>query len=426
MSDDKNNTQLDIERAYSKLTSGDEAGSKDIFHKYIPCMGHIDFHYALYSLEEAVYFSDEFLNPKKYQHGTSYARIMRAEMKKAHKQNPIETYKLLSWSKTHEVSTHDKVRNSDSGMDLLRTALERGVHNDKRTVYKQALDAYKDKFELETYIVFLANLLLIQKGQDFEEAPFKSFKLAINNKLIHDGKYMKKGLAVSWLRDNSAGRLKQLLNLSYITPIRNLSGHHSYTVSTRYRRFETETGNYSLKEVFKRLHLLTRLHVSISLGASLALFEYDPDLGSHLTNFGIKDWVYNHENKTLTIPQFFGNFDPTQKHKTIGFYTPPVKGKGNIVSIHFDDNRVYPYDLRVIAGKGTLGMLERLKLESKVKVVIISIAPEIEPFTRLDGFPRIDVMGIPMVAIDSHEMTLKVDNAAIEKVVEVLKDLPLS
>lgn len=416
----------DIQLAYSKLEAGKELAAKKIFCKYIPCFDSIDFHYALYSLEEADYFSDELLNPQKYLHGISYARIIRSAIKQAHDTNSAETYGLLKWSKQEEIATHRKVQNSDSGMNLLQEAIKNGVKLAKNPVYKQSLDAYKDKFELETYIIFLANLLLIQQGKDFSPKPFKKYRLATSDgRPIHNGRDLKKGLAATWLIENSTGRLKQLVEMSYKSKIRNMSGHHSYIVNTRYRRFESKSGRLSLKETFHRLDLLTRFQMSISLGASLALFEHDPELGSHLTNLGIMDWSYNSKSKILSIAQYFGNFDPDKKRGLVGFYTPPLKGKEKVVSIHFDDSRIYPYDSRVIASKQTLAMLSSLNEEKEVKVQVTSVAPPIKPFSELIKLPRVNVMGTEMIVVGCSEQVLQLDQLAVKKVVKLLSKQPL-
>ncbi|MBX6334662.1 hypothetical protein IRY61_04990 [Candidatus Saccharibacteria bacterium] len=423
MTESEKTAEQDFNKAYGLLALGKESAAAKIFRKYLPCMGHIDFHYALYSIEEAAHFEDEYLNPAKLRHGTSFARIIKSEIDRAHKQNPGEAYKLLEWSKTNEVGTHEKVRNSNSGMDLIHAVATQGLDHDKRSVYKQAVDAYKDKFEVEVFLVFLANLLLIQKGNDFSDTPFKKYRLLVNGERVHKGRNLSKGLAVSWLTENAQGAFGRLIEACYITSLRNLSGHHAYTINTRYRRIEANGQNISLRKIFLHLRLLSRMHLSISLEASLALFEHEPFLGPYLNDLGIQDWGYDYKNKTLVISQFFGNFDPKRKHKTVGFYTPPVRGKENIVSINFDHNTVYPYDSRVIASKGTLDMLIRIQAESKVKTVLLGVAPEISPFTKLKNFPRTNVMGTPMIIVNSIETELVVDQASAKKVAETLSQL---
>lgn len=418
-------TEQDIDKGYEKLLAGNEKSARRFLRGHVPQMGYIDFHYGLYSLEEAIHFSDDLLNAKKWRYGVSVVKILGGEFEKAHKTNAAELYKLLEWSKSYEKTTHAKMKNSDSGMDMARKLISSGIAKNNEFVYKQALDAYKDKFEAETTIIVLANVVNIQNGLSFSDKPFKTHWLRVNGLPIHNGRDMKKGLAIEWLFQNSKGKYQSLIRDCYDVKARNLSGHHGYTVNARYRRYEFGTETMSFKHVLSKLQKISRLQLALYFRTSLALFEYDPDTSFDMADFGIMDWWFDEEKKILFIWQYFGNFNPSKPRKSIGFYSPPAQGKEKMVSIHFDDQRVFPYDSRVKAGTGTRAAVTNIAKYEKVEAVLISVMPNIEPFNKESWIPKTYVMGKEMLVVGDKRLELQVDRAAAEKIANHLAQYKL-
>lgn len=418
MSVHMNDFEKTLDRIYKLLEAGDEAAAINEAYPYFPTSASNSFHYSLYQFEKAVYFREEVLHPNKYFRGKSPNRFMEKQIVAAYKTNPEELLKLLEWFKKTEPITHEKMYSSESGIELIKTQPAPSNNRQFFSKSKQFLDAYKDKYEMKAFLILLANLVLLQDGKTFSEAPFKDNHLMFNGRRIHRGQHISTGLAIGWLKTRVSGRGLAVLKSAYDPNIRNLSSHNDYLVEYKKRLIFTDNG-YRLKadDLSTALRCLTDLHVATRVNVSAMLFDHDPILGPHWTSLGILGWQYEPEQDALFIFQSFAMFDRELAHKKIIFFEVGAKKTAALVLL-FDRGFIFPYDMMTKADDSILAALKKINLKESLKVVWLCVAPMHEPFTDISIGPKtVEFGGKELCLTGYKEETLEIDRESLQKAI---------
>lgn len=401
------------------LNAGDRESAMTHLRGLVPERGELDLHYSLYVIELLRAFDVEALNASKYRHGRSLVRTLGSRLSDCHDQHPGEATRLFRWFKGSEFSTLDKVHNSESGLRLLPEA----ANADSHAAYKQTIDAYKDKFEIEAFINYLANVILIGQGQAFTDEPFRTYDLRSPSNQPIQRRRMQKGLAIDWLIANTDGWLRRFIRAAYDAEVRNLSGHHAYAVDLAAHRYNCDDGSsLSFDAVLKALTEVSSLQIAVQLLNNLNHFNTLDSVQMH--QIGVLDWAYDDASNRLIVIQHYAHYEHKRRHTNVLFHSRSqlTREKTNSVMLSFDNEMLFPYDLMVLSGDKTIEWLRLMANRATVDVEWVSAAPVLYPFDQLDYTP-IWVWGYPMYAANGHVETIDVVQDSIRQTLRALESM---
>lgn len=415
MIDEKFETALN--NMYDFLKKGEETDALDSTYPYLPKSTSASFHYALYKFEKAVLFSDEFLDERLYLEGQSPNKLIDELVDNAYLANPEETMKALRWFKDSDLGIHEKMIVSDSGVRLLDKGKPLSVDTEILSVYKQHLDAYKDKFEIKGFMILIANLILIPQGKTFSKKPFLDNKIRFGNTEVDNGTYIKTGLAIKWICNNLSDKNRLIITNAYNAKIRNISGHNDYILDTE-KNIVTEDNStvLGMHELEATLRSLYNLQVSIKTNVSIKLFDYDEILGEEWTSLGLIAWRFDMNEDKLYIFQSFAMFDPDQQYKSINFIGNKIPG-GKIVSITFDRGLIVPYDMSVLITPEVEEWFETILKKDSIKIIWYGVAPKYPPFSEISDNETV-LIDNDLVILGTKEMVVPVPKDSLNKLLD--------
>jgi hypothetical protein len=75
----------------------------------------------------------------------------------------------------------------------------------------------------------------------------------------------------------------------------------------------------------------------------------------------------------------------------------------------------------VIPGKESLGLMEEIEKKDSIKVVIISVAPNVAPFTKISD-STVTVGEVKLLAVGSLKSEAQIDKKSLKTLVDYLQE----
>lgn len=408
--------------------------ARTILFPFIPANGPVAVDYGIYTLQYALMFGNEILQIEKNNHQSDFSMPGElSEMFGRAKQKMTLYEELVRWGHFKLKHATDQMKRANSMVTVSHIFQDATSSNLKEAkIAKMShtflASAYKDLYEITFFLELLLNLHNIANNKAFSEKPFHGIKHT-GKYIVGDNGFMNKGLALDWLKQQANDELKFLLSNTYNSDIRKLAGHNNYTYS---EPNETYILNDNEKELTKTyvsgmLTNLSLLQNALRLETLRHYYELESRELPGIWSIGYMDWRFNKDEDELLILQYWSNFIRHQektKPMRVSFYLSPAAGTRDSVCLSLDEPKQYPYDLRVIPSKQTLRHLERLSKKSDIDVILIGVAPMVEPFTKMSK-TTVVLHRRELTVLNEMRLNLKVDKESLLSLIAFLKSQKL-
>ncbi len=421
------------------LLSSDHEKAVELLHPYIPVNGPVTIDYGIYSLQYALIFGEDIQKNYKSKNKT-LPLIIRDLFEDCKTKNLKEYQKLLDWIKKEMPQVTEQIKRARVNLRIdsaLQNSLGALSPFNPQAVHKLILslhvdnpthhlvgNAYKDLYEISFFLELLANLILISGGANFPQNPFDGLQINGRSLLDRAGRLVK-GNAINWLESNSDISLKGIIQSCYDNKLRNLlGGHNDYVFDSSTQTYTSKDGKitYEYTKVFSYLSALELLIAGLRLDGLTRCFE-DAEEPVELYDIGFTNWSFNKNRDELLITQNWSNFnlrDKTKPPTSISFYRLPVKREGKYICLGFNNNYIFPYDLRVRANESSLELMKSLFEKDTIKIVIVGVAPAVSPFTYMSK-AKITLHSKEFLVTNELRTEVKIDKPGLKTLIEYLK-----
>lgn len=438
---DKQDLIKSMNKAISLLEINYDEAVKLLF-PFVPCNGSVSLDFGIYTLQQALIFGEQIQQSLSKKDEICLPTEINNLFDKC-KENNSEFTKLMEWSLGEIKYVHDQMKRAHLSIKIEdsfhSTVEEMALSNPQKAgdlflslqidnpQYHLLANSYKDSFEIDFYLNLLGNLLTISKNGLFSKNPFDEKKIN-GNSLTDRNHNLIKGNVINWIIENSNEKLGKIIKYSYDNKLRNLlGGHNDYIYDLKketfyskdkkinypYSRLSTTRSNLDMLQNALRLEILTRKFYEMTEPGKMA-------------DIGYMNWSFNKDASEVLISQYWSNFNQREigdSPKIISFYKAPLKLKGEEkrICLGFNKKYFFPEDLRVIANNESLKIMELLSGRDNLKIKIISIAPNVQPFTNMSK-AKITVFEKNFLVIDELNTEVDIDKPALLTLIDYLKN----
>ena len=414
--------------ALALLAEGKAEDARHALHGYLPCMGPLDFDFALYCVEDALILPSTWRDG-----GTSSPMAPVLDLfQQARATDRTQFVEFLKWFRTQTEEIGCQQHNADAFRDLYLAVPDLPDVSPIRandTIGPSLLaEQYKNIYEINYPLDALANLFHIRRGNGFRNRPYAGMEYHGTAITDRHGD-VKKGLALRWLADQSSDpNLTQLIGQAYDSAMRNiLGGHNDYSYNEETQSYEELRGgsSFTMSQVRETTRALDALQQVIIVQSGLHLYRQGVLPGPDFSNFGNMDvrWLIDGSPvREIVVVKYWGNYrEIVQWPDCMTFAPSPIRWPGHCsISLCIGREMCFPYDLRILANKNTLAMLRDLRQVDEISLRTLAVSPPI-PSLADDEVGRISVAGSDLSVLADSSRRVGVDRDFISQTIEYVE-----